>query len=76
MKRIPVAVIVLACAHFALGDGEPASQSTPAPDKSRYTLFNPTPIDLRGAYNTDRSSKTDSPFTIYAVVSSQQKEQN
>jgi hypothetical protein len=68
MKRIPVAAIVLACAHLALGDGEPASQSTPAPDKSQYTLFNPTPIDLRRAYNTDRPSKTDSPFTIDAGV--------
>jgi hypothetical protein len=41
---------------------------TPTPDKSQYTLFNPTPIDLRRAYNTDRPSKTDSPFTIDAGV--------
>jgi hypothetical protein len=76
MKRIPLVVIVLAGAHFALGDEESASQSTPAPDKSRYTLFNPTPIDLRRAYNIDWPSKTDSPFTVDAVVSNQQKEQN
>jgi hypothetical protein len=37
-----------------------------ATDKSQYTLFKPTPIDLRRAYNTDRPSKTDSPFTIDA----------
>ena len=41
---------------------------TPTPDKSQYTLFNPTPVDLRRAYNTDRPSKTDSPFTIDAGV--------
>lgn len=68
MKKIVAAVVAVACAHLALGDGEPASQSTPAPDKSQYTLFNPTPIDLRRAYNTDRPSKTDSPFTIDAGV--------
>ena len=41
---------------------------TPTPDKSQYTLFNPTPIDLRRAYNTDRPSKTDSAYTIDAGV--------
>ena len=30
--------------------------------------MNPTPIELRRAYNTDRPSKTDSPFTIDAGV--------
>lgn len=43
-------------------------ETKPAPDKSRYTFFNPTPIDLRRPYNTDRPSKTDSPFTIDAGV--------
>jgi len=42
--------------------------TTPTPDKLRYTLFNPTPIDLRRPYNTDRPSKTDSPYTIDAGV--------
>ncbi len=37
-----------------------------ATDKLQYTIFNPTPVDLRRAYNTDRPSKTDSPFTIDA----------
>jgi hypothetical protein len=39
-----------------------------AADKSQYTIFNPTPIGLRRAYNTDRPSKTDTPFTIDAGV--------
>jgi hypothetical protein len=37
-----------------------------AADKSQFNLFNPTPIALRRPYNTDRPSKTDSPFTIDA----------
>jgi hypothetical protein len=36
------------------------------PDKSIYNLFNPTPLSLRRPYNTDRPSKTDSPYTIDA----------
>jgi hypothetical protein len=58
----------LTSARLAFGYEELAPASTPAPDKSQYTLFNPTPIDLRRAYNTDRPSKTDSPFTIDAGV--------
>jgi hypothetical protein len=34
--------------------------------KSAFTIFSPTPADLRRAYNTDRPSKTDSPYTIDA----------
>ena len=45
-----------------------ASQTTPTLDKSQYTLLNPTAVDLRRPYNTDRPSKTDSPFTIDAGV--------
>lgn len=37
-------------------------------DKAAYTLFNPTPIELRRTYNTDRPSKTDSPYTLDAGV--------
>jgi len=37
-------------------------------NKSRFSIFNPTPDSLRRAYNTDRPSKTDSPFTIDAGV--------
>ena len=36
------------------------------PDKSSFNLFNPTPVELRRAFNTDRPSKTDSPYTIDA----------
>jgi hypothetical protein len=45
-----------------------ARAQNPTTDKSAYTLFNPTPIELRRAYNTDRPSKADSPYTIDAGV--------
>ena len=47
-------------------DASAAPPPAPAPDKSQYTIFNPTPVKLYRAFNTDRSSKTDSPFTIDA----------
>jgi Putative MetA-pathway of phenol degradation len=45
-----------------------ARAENPTPEKSAYTFFDPTPIELRRAYNTDRPSKTDSPYTIDAGV--------
>jgi hypothetical protein len=66
MIRIAIAftAFALAVGHKVFADPSP----TPTPDKSHYTLFNPTPVDLRRPYNTDRPSKTDSPFTIDAGV--------
>src|SRR5262249_29428679 len=63
MKQSLVLFTVVLCAGAAL-----AQDPTPTPDKSQYTLFNPTPIELRRAYNTDRPSNTDSPSTIDAGV--------
>src|SRR5437667_1197436 len=37
-----------------------------APDKSDYTLFNPTPRPLMREMNTDRPDKTESPYTVDA----------
>ena len=64
---IPISLVVF-CTHSAFGDADNPPSPTPTPDKSHYTLFNPTPVDLRRPYNTDRPSKTDSPFTIDAGV--------
>jgi Putative MetA-pathway of phenol degradation len=61
----------IAFAAFALSVERVVSAElspTPTPDKSHYTLFNPTPVDLRRPYNTDRPSKTDSPYTVDAGV--------
>jgi Putative MetA-pathway of phenol degradation len=63
-KGIAFAAFALAVEHSVSTEPSP----TPTPDKSQYTLFNPTPVDLRRPYNTDRPSKTDSPFTIDAGV--------
>jgi hypothetical protein len=68
MKQPIIAAAIVAVASLVFADGESEPAGSPAPDKSQYTLFNPTPIELRRAYNTDRPSKTDSPFTIDAGV--------
>ena len=49
-----------------LGAEEGEATPAPTPDKSSCTIFNPAPRQLWRPYNTDRSSKTDSPFTIDA----------
>src|SRR6476620_687888 len=36
------------------------------PEKSQYTLFNPTPADCMREFDPDRPDVTDSPFTIDA----------
>ena len=66
-KKSLLVLILAVCAESEMVQ-DATSQSTPAPDKSQYTLFNPTPVELRRGYNTDRPSKTDSPFTIDAGV--------
>jgi Putative MetA-pathway of phenol degradation len=66
MIKVRICIMVFALASDRALFADP--RSTPAPDKSKYTLFNPTPIDLRRPYNTDRPSKTDSPYTVDAGV--------
>lgn len=70
MRACILAVAILSCSPLVFaGDYEfSAPTVTPTLDKSKYTIFNPTPLDLRRPYNTDRPSKTDSPFTIDAGV--------
>jgi len=43
----------------------PAGEEAP-PDKSRFTLFNPTPRDLMREMSTDRPDKIESPRTVDA----------
>jgi hypothetical protein len=38
----------------------------PSPDKSRYTLFDPTPDDAMRSFMTDRPPKANSPYTVDA----------
>jgi len=43
-----------------------ALAAEPAPDKSRYTLFDPTPRELMREMSTDRPDKTESAYTVDA----------
>lgn len=36
------------------------------PDKSGYTLFNPTPTDQMRSFSTDRPTKSETPYTVDA----------
>ena len=59
--RLISRLLTIPCVALLSWDGAAA-------DKSRYSLLEPAPVALRRAYNTDRPSKTDSPFTIDAGV--------
>ena len=54
-------MILLALSGIAAG-----AQETPPPDKSGYTLFNPTPDKFMRELSADRPDKTDCPFTVDA----------
>lgn len=64
--RILFLVLCGAWHAAAQGIDEEQPSSAPKPDKSGYTLFRPTPRNLWRPFNSDRPSKTDSPFTIDA----------
>ena len=54
-------------ALFTLGAcGVADAADDPAPDKSGYTLFNPTPTDDLRSFSTDRPNKSSSPYTVDA----------
>jgi hypothetical protein len=45
---------------------EDDEEKSKCPDKSEYTLFNPTPSDCMREFDPDRPDITDSPFTVDA----------
>ena len=55
------AVTILATSSFTA-----RAEEAPAPDKSQYNLFNPTPNQFLRELNADRPDKTDCPFTVDA----------
>jgi hypothetical protein len=55
---------VVAAAAFGLLSVATAGE--PAPDKSRYSLFSPTPRERMREMSTDRPDKTESPYTVDA----------
>ena len=63
MQRLAVIVCVLAGSGPALAQ---AGAPPAAPDKSEFTLFNPTPRDLWRPMSADRPDVTESPKTVDA----------
>jgi Putative MetA-pathway of phenol degradation len=64
-------VLGIASHTWADSDDSPTTAASPiftppAPDKSQYTLFNPTPDNLLREMSTDRPDKTDEATTIDA----------
>ncbi len=61
--------MLLAVATAAMADDaapSPAATPAPTPDKSGYTLFNPTPTSALRGFSTDRPNKSTSPYTVDA----------
>ncbi|MEZ0273617.1 MAG: transporter [Roseimicrobium sp.] len=52
--------------YFSLLGACAALEPAPAPDKSGYTLFNPTPRESMREMSTDRPDTTESPYTVDA----------
>lgn len=69
VHRVAIRAVVTAGAAFFLTAAAAWAQSpAPAtpPDKSRYTLFNPTPQAAMRAMSTDRPDQTESAYTVDA----------
>src|SRR6516225_3561588 len=74
LSMLRVLIRTTASSVLALGFGlgaaqaqdSPPQDNKPAPDKSMYTLFNPTPKDLMRPFNTDRPTKSNVPYTVDA----------
>jgi hypothetical protein len=65
--RVIVALVLCGVKIASADVPEPTTRASDAPpDKSRYTLFNPTPEDLLRGMDTDRPNKTNTPHTIDA----------
>lgn len=62
---LQLTLLLLTAANSTLR-GEENLGTTNAPDKSHFTLFNPTPIALMREMDTDRPDKTESAFTVDA----------
>lgn len=62
-------IALFASASTQAGDPEPSGKAAyAAPDKSAYTLFNPTPRELWRELSPDRPDATESPLTVDAGV--------
>jgi hypothetical protein len=64
LLRTGICVAAATVMLLAASGGTPSG--SPSPDKSGYTLFNPTPHELMREMATDRPDKTESPYTVDA----------
>lgn len=60
----PAGALVLAVSRADAWGAE--ADPSAGPDKTQYTLFNPTPRQLMREMSTDRPDKTESPYTVDA----------
>ena len=65
-RRGALLVAALTTGAAAAGLTPPAAANEPAADKSRYTLFNPTPREQMREMSTDRPDVTESAYTVDA----------
>ena len=62
-----VAALALGCvSQAAMAQDAGVTVNPTAPDKSVYTMFNPTPDSALRSFNTDRPTKSNSPVTVDA----------
>ena len=59
-------LIALFAGYASLTATARAADEAPAADKSAYTLFNPTPLNLMRDLSPDRPDVTESPYTVDA----------
>src|SRR5229473_3231059 len=59
-------LVSVVSAGFALLATPAFADDAAKPDKSFYTLFNPTPADAMRDFSTDRPAKSNSPYTVDA----------
>ena len=52
--------------NFALAADVASKETAPTPDKSGYSLFNPTPDDQMRTFDPERPAKASNPFTVDA----------
>ena len=64
--RLTAAGLLLLAGFASPVDGQAAEDDAAAPDKSAYSLFNPTPTDQMRDFSTDRPPKVNSPYTVDA----------
>lgn len=65
-RHLPALALALTTILAPARAAEPARAPAPAPDKTRYDLFHPTPESELRELKTDRPDKTESAYTVDA----------